>query len=382
MKKFIITLVIAGMFASCGETVKEGSNFKITGKIGNLNAPAKIYLGYMSNGEQVDSSAINNGKFSFSGTVNGQAIARVILDYTGDGIQKALWQGNVRVFYLEEGTLVIESKDSLQNLAFIDSPINAEHEAYLEYIGGDIQKLADIMNARYAAASPEQQSDTAFIASLNRDYRKLLDERADKQFEYTRTHADKYFGLVALSEASNLKFDMATVEPLFNSIDEKYRNTDTWQSLAKRINAEKTIEIGKPAPDFTQLDVNDKPVKLSDFRGKYVLLDFWASWCGPCRAESPHLVKAYAKYKNKNFDILGVSLDRVNNRDEWLNAIAQDKLTWTHVADVKNGKHEAAQLYGVRGIPANYLIDPQGIIIDQNLRGEALDSVLNIVLTK
>lgn len=382
MKKVVITLVIAAICVSCGNSIDKGSNFKIEGKIGSLNAPATLYFAYMSDGEKTDSAVLDNGNFSFSGTIKGNAIARFVLDYNGEGVQQALWQQHWKVFYLEEGVIKLESKDSLQNIVFTQSPINAEHAAYLKEIGGEIQEIGNMMNLKYALASPEQQKDSIFIESLNREYRQLQDERALRQLEYARTHADGYFSIVALSESSNYKFDLATVEPVFNAISEKYRNSPMGESLAKRINAEKTIAIGKPAPDFTQNDVNDKPVKLSDFRGKYVLLDFWASWCGPCRAENPNLVKAYAKYKDKNFEILGVSLDRTNERNAWLAAIKDDNLTWTQVADTKEGKHAGAQLYGVRNIPTNYLIDPQGVIVEQNLRGEKLDSVLYSVLIK
>ena len=136
----------------------------------------------------------------------------------------------------------------------------------------------------------------------------------------------------------------------------------------------KLTAVGEIAPDFTQNDPDGKPVKLSDFRGKYVLVDFWASWCGPCRAENPNVVAAFNKYKGKNFTILGVSLDR--ERDPWLKAITDDKLTWTHVSDIKYWDNEVAKMYGVRSIPANFLLDKTGKIVGRNLRGDALEAAL------
>jgi len=135
---------------------------------------------------------------------------------------------------------------------------------------------------------------------------------------------------------------------------------------------------GSQAVDFTQNDTANKPVSLSSFKGKYVLVDFWASWCGPCRKENPAVVAAFNTYKDKNFTILGVSLDQ--NRDKWLEAIKVDNLTWTHVSDLKFWSNEVAQLYKIQGIPANMLIDPNGKIIARNLRGEDLMQKLQQVL--
>ncbi|WP_232516347.1 TlpA disulfide reductase family protein [Chitinophaga caeni] len=134
------------------------------------------------------------------------------------------------------------------------------------------------------------------------------------------------------------------------------------------------------APDFTQNDTEGKPVKLSQFRGKYVLVDFWASWCGPCRQENPHVVKAYQKYKSKNFVILGVSLD--DNRNNWLKAIRQDQLGWTQVSDLKGWNNAVALQYGVRSIPQNFLVDPNGKIIASNLRGVQLEKTLEMIFAE
>ncbi|RYY60446.1 MAG: AhpC/TSA family protein [Chitinophagaceae bacterium] len=137
--------------------------------------------------------------------------------------------------------------------------------------------------------------------------------------------------------------------------------------------------VGKPAPDFTLPDVNGKPVSLSSYRGKYVLVDFWASWCLPCRQENPNVVRAYNQYKAKGFNVLGVSLDRPGQKDKWLEAIAKDNLTWTHVSDLKFWESEVVGLYGLQGIPFNVLVGPDGNIVAQDLRGPNLISKLGEV---
>ncbi|QKG58989.1 TlpA family protein disulfide reductase [Hymenobacter sp. BRD128] len=134
------------------------------------------------------------------------------------------------------------------------------------------------------------------------------------------------------------------------------------------------------APDFTQNDANGKPVLLRDFRGKYVLVDFWASWCGPCRGENPNVVANYNQYKTRNFTVLGLSLDRESGRDAWLKAIETDGPAWTQVSDLKFWKNDVAQLYGIQAIPQNFLIGPDGRMVAKNVRGEELGKKLAAVL--
>jgi peroxiredoxin len=138
----------------------------------------------------------------------------------------------------------------------------------------------------------------------------------------------------------------------------------------------KKTNKGVIAMDFTEFDTTGKSIKLSDFRGQYVLVDFWASWCAPCRAENPNMLKAYNKYKSKNFTILGVSLDEEKGRRAWLGAVKKDSLPWTQVSELKGFKGKSAVLYGVTAIPSNYLVDPNGRIIGRNLRGEELEKKL------
>jgi peroxiredoxin len=157
------------------------------------------------------------------------------------------------------------------------------------------------------------------------------------------------------------------------------RNTAALLAVAHQLENKETFEntvaVGRPAPDFTQNDTAGRPVSLSSFRGKYVLVDFWASWCGPCRQENPTVVAAYQKFHGKGFEIIGISLDQ--DEKSWKKAIRTDKLTWTHVSDLKNWNNAVAKAYGVQGVPQNFLIDPQGKIVARGLRGEDLDKKLS-----
>lgn len=163
-------------------------------------------------------------------------------------------------------------------------------------------------------------------------------------------------------------------------LDPTLQQSQYANELRKLSGVLRTVEPGKKAPDFTLNDPEGQPVKLSDHRGKYLLVDFWASWCGPCRRENPNLVKAWQKYKDKGFDVFGVSLDR--KKENWLKAIKDDQLTWTQVSDLKFWNSEAAKLYGVRAIPSNLLLSPDGTIIAKNLTGDALHAKLEELLGK
>ena len=368
-KNILISILCIWTIGSC-----VNSNAVILkGKIGNWEAPAKLYLSYWSEGnEYTDSTFLHNGKFSFAGAIHEPAPSRLILDYSGDGFISAARAGHIFYLYVDKGAVKLQSPDSLQNITFINSPINREHLDYLDNIGGQIQDLAEKMNEKVRQAPRAQQRDTAFMNQLNREYRRLLDERSQKQQQFAREHPHSHFSVVALSESVSSKFDVEEIESIFLSIDEKHRNTYDGAAFAQRIQAAKTIEIGKRAPNFTQNDPDGNPISLSDFLGKYVLFDFWASWCGPCRQENPHLVKTYTAYKDKDFEILGISLDNRDGKEAWVKAIQDDGLIWPQISDLNSWNNAVARLYGIRAVPQSYLIDPNGIIIAQDLRGQKL----------
>jgi len=165
---------------------------------------------------------------------------------------------------------------------------------------------------------------------------------------------------------------------LFKQLDKKVRKSNDGKIFERYLEALKNTLPGKKSPSITQLDLNGEPYALSDIKGKYVLIDFWASWCPPCREENPKLVKTYAEFKDKNFEILGVSFDR--EFDAWAKAVKDDNLTWKHVSDLQGWNNSAGQAYGVKAIPQNILVDPEGKVIARNLHGEDLNNKLRELL--
>jgi peroxiredoxin len=210
------------------------------------------------------------------------------------------------------------------------------------------------------------------LHNLNNEYLSALKD-------YVKAHpASAVSGWIIYKELNNPAIPLEIVQEFTNLLDEKFKKTKFGQLATERIRQAQGTVVGGKALDFTLNTPEGKPVSLSSFRGKYVLLDFWASWCGPCRMENPHVVAAYHKFKDKNFTVLGVSLD--NNKERWIDAIQRDGLVWTHVSDLKGWASDAARLYGVNAIPQNYLIGPDGTILAKNLRGPQLEEKLLEIL--
>jgi thiol-disulfide isomerase/thioredoxin len=368
----IICLCILLPFLSKAQSPR----FRLSGSIGNLNKPAMVYLDYMDNGKShEDSTELVNGSFSFSGELSGIATARMALAPKGGGKQFAIYRGGDAIyFYFGKEQIVMASKDSLSNAAITGSKTYDEFAAYTKAVGGSVMALTKAVNLDFASGTPEQQKDTNYIKAVDARFRRAIAARNEKQLKFARENPDSYFALVALSEAAGSKVDLAVVAPIYKALNPKFKQTDTGLELAQRIKAASTILVGNQAPLFTQNDADGKPLSLSALKGKVVLIDFWASWCAPCRAENPNLVKQYQIYRDKGFEILSVSLD--SDKKNWIGAIKQDGMPWKHVSDLKGWNNVVGRLYGIRAVPACFLVDAQGKIIATDVRGETLNEKL------
>ncbi len=378
LKNLVAILLLAPLFAGA-----QTKSFHIEGHIPTKMSGQKIYFDYTDNAGKgkEDSCTIINDRFHFTGQVSGMASCRMSMDHEKKGKPFSIYSpgADAVYFYFGAENIRIESKDSLANAMVSGSKIYAEHQEYLRLTGGSIMALNKKFNTIVTAAGPAKQQDSVFMNNLNKRYRAILQERTDKQFAFAKTHPNSAFALVALSESAGSKVDVAKIKPVYDALSPALRNTDVGKELGQRINAVNSTEIGRPAPQFSQQDTAGKTISLKDYRGKYVLVEFWASWCVPCRAGNPNLITQYNLYKDKGFDIISVSLDHI--KKNWIEAIKKDGLQWKQVSDLKGWNNEVARQYGIRQVPSSFLLDPQGIIIGNTLRDESLNEKLREIFT-
>ncbi len=375
MKKFVLMALAflpALVFAQDGK-------YTVQGTLGTYNAPAKVYLQYRLNGKVItDSTTLKNGKFQFSGAIgNGPVNGNVRFNKSGTGMMSSR---DYKQIFLENGTITLSGDTLLENAKVSGTKANDDDARY-QLVTKPIDDAYAALEAQKNAATPEQQQSEAFQKENNKA-EKDIEARSnaiDKKF--IQENPDSYISLMAL-EGYAYSADYVDIAPLFNGLTPAIKQTDAGKKFEERLPKLKAVALGATAPEFAEADTSGKIVNLSSFRGKYVLIDFWASWCGPCRQENPNVVNAFNHYKGQKFTIIGVSLDQPNGKKAWLAAIHKDGLTWTQVSDLKYWDSKTAGLYAVRGIPQNFLLDPDGKIIAKNLRGDDLEDKLEELFGK
>lgn len=354
----------------------KAKTFKLSGKTKDLAfKPEWVFLQYRVDGEwKTDSVKTSDGKYSFTGKIAEPITGRLRVKYAADDQGNKIATVNTRdgaTVFLQPGKIKVSSVDSFSNIHVKGSAAHTEYAklaALNKPFDAQLTKLYEEYSAYRKAKDKENQDKTE---------KKIDDVNAAKREkvygEYVRNNPSSPIGLYALQQYAGWDIDADKVEPLFNTLSETNKNYPSAKLFKEDIAIAKKTGIGKYALDFTQNDTLGNPIMLSSLRGKYLLVDFWASWCGPCRAENPNVVRVYNKYKDRNFHIIGVSLDRPGQKEKWMKAIHDDELAWTHVSDLKFWDNEVAKQYGIKAIPQNLLLDPEGKIIAKNLRGDDLD---------
>jgi peroxiredoxin len=360
--KSIYCLSFLTFLAACGHQAP--SQYTVTGNIKGLT-DSLVYLQRQVGDSTVrDSAVVKGGQFQFTGEL--PMPAQVYISTKKEYIP----------FYLENADIRIEGNaDSLDKVRITGSATQALQDS----LSASMRPITDQIDSQYVAyGAADKAKDTARLAIVEAkiDSLGVLRNQATKAFIHTHPASP-----ICLYQIQSMTYSGSypELDSLFEGLDTIVRYSAVGQHLEKYLAIMKRREVGARIMDFTQNDLKGQPVRMADYRkGRYVLLDFWASWCGPCRAENPNVLKAYNRFKGKNFVVLGVSLDEDSAR--WREAVVKDGMPWTQVSDLKGWKNEVSQQYGIQGIPANFLVDTSGTIIAKNLRGTALEKKLAEVL--
>lgn len=361
MKNLPLLFVVIIFMAACQSN---STKYRISGNIAGADS-GMVYLVKAEAGQAitVDTAQLVNGSFTFEGQATMPELNYLRLNERDYFAQ----------FFLDNSKIKIEAyKDSLRATKVTGSPETDIFNSYLDELELMNKKMQEYQQeyAQAAANGNQQELDRIRI-----DVEAASENMQVFAKNFVRENNQSVVApFITLSQLAN-QLEYAELKALTDTFAVELKESVYMKQLQEILDMQAKTAIGVEAPDFTMNDAEGNPITLSSLRGKYVLVDFWASWCGPCRKENPNIVAAYNKYKDKGFDILGVSLDR--DKEAWLKGIEEDQLTWHHVSDLQYWQNEAARLYGVNSIPHSVLLDKEGKIIAKNLRGQDLEEKLN-----
>lgn len=354
MKKLILSVMAGVALCACNAQ----SGYKITGNVEGIPSSKTYLLSFNAN--QIDtlgSSAIKDGKFEFSGNVDGIKYAMIAFEGQRGGMPIFLENGNF--------TVNISATDPFANKV----EGGAAQGLYNQFseLSMEIMKQQQPLQQAYMAAN--QAQDQAKMDSIENVFNQLITDMQTKELDLIKANPDAYVTAFMIAQSMQ-QLELEAVKERFALLSEAAQMNEWGKQISEFIAQQEKTAVGATAPDFTITDTEGKEFSLYSVKAKVKLLDFWASWCGPCRGENPNVVAIYKEYHDKGLEIVGISLD--NDKEAWLKAIKDDGLIWKHGSDLKGWSAAPAQLYGVRAIPATFLLDENNKIVAKNLRGDAL----------
>lgn len=378
-KVLSLSVITALTFSASAQTA-----FTLRGKVKDTARNGeKITLSWF-NGEKkmYKQAVVNNGQFVIEGTVKDPAKASLSLSPNKKDRELNPWKWSFKSeFFIEGGDITVDGFPSDKEVIKVPGKSQKDYLALQAKLAPFVKKEQKSYDDMIKAAIAKDSVNREKFKQLN-DYTKVQMDSVELAF--MKANPASHVSLDILREvvsAKSLAEEKEKMYALYSKLSAPLKETVVGKEMGEQIQKAFQLSAGKPAEDFVLNDTLGNPVRLSDFRGKYVLLDFWASWCIPCRYENPNVLKAYEHYKEKNFTVLSVSLEQPDDYKAWVAAIKKDGLTWPQVATLKQEEaDQMRKLYAIQTIPMNYLIDPKGNIIAVHLRGEALEKKLAEIL--
>ena len=368
MKKYIAATLAAGLLlAGCAED--KGYFIEGTADMPDGN---QVFVSSIKGNERIpspdDTTQVQDGKFELD-LPEVDAPSLSFLQFEGIN-------GNVLYISANENISFDVNKDSIRNTVVNGGKENKALYDYLAHLKELNRKMGGIQNDMRQAMMSQ---DTAKLASIQKAQRALIDNDKSAKKELFERYSDSYVSVMILTDMLNMRtHSTVEIREMFEKVPENLKNTSLGKRIQELLKQRSATEVGAKAPEFSGPNPEGEKLSLNDQLGEYTLLDFWASWCRPCRQENPNIVDAYNKYKDKGFNVFSVSLDRPGQKEKWIEAIEKDNLTeWNHVSNLQHWNDPIAQMYDVKAIPANFILDSEGNIVARNVRGKALQQKLD-----